>query len=134
MPLLAAAAAGGCQRLVDLWATAPLAGNWQEPLGQDSGIPPWSSWLRETKNQVSSDASLAVMVIVCWGVHRRFCRDKEDNEQDTSIFVLGPWSNNDDAERVSALPRPPLQEQQPRESGDGCGPQSNSGEEGIILY
>jgi len=72
MPLLAAAAVGGCQRLVDLWASAPLAGNWQEPLGQDSRIPPWSSWSRETKNQVLFGAYLTVMVTVCYGVHRLF--------------------------------------------------------------
>jgi hypothetical protein len=59
-----------------------------------------------------------------------FCRDKEDDEQDTSRFVLGPWINNDDAEGGSALPPPPLQEQKPPESGDGRGPRSNSGEEG----
>jgi len=64
MPLLAAAAASGRQRLIDPWATAPLAGNWQEPLGQDSGIPPWSSWLRETKNQQLFGVSLTVIVIV----------------------------------------------------------------------
>jgi hypothetical protein len=62
MPLLAAVE--GCQRLVDRWATASLAGNWQELLGQDSSIPPWSSWPCETKNQVLFAASLAVMVIV----------------------------------------------------------------------
>jgi hypothetical protein len=65
MPLLVAAAVGRCQHLVDLWATASLAGNWQEPLGQDSGIPPWSSWPRETKNQVLFGTSLAAMVSVC---------------------------------------------------------------------
>ena len=59
-----------------------------------------------------------------------FCRDKEDDELDTSRFVLGPWSNNDDAEGGSALPLPPLQKKKPPESGDGRGPRSNSGEEG----
>ena len=58
-----------------------------------------------------------------------FCRDKEDHEQDNSRFVLGPWSNNDDAEGGSALPLPPLQKKKPPESGDDCGPWSNSGEE-----
>jgi len=74
-------------------------------------------------------ATLTVMVIVCWGVHRLFYRGKEDDEQDTSRFVLGPWSNNDDAEGGSALPLPPLQKKKPPESGDGCGPWSNSGKE-----
>ena len=59
-----------------------------------------------------------------------FYPDKEDDEQDTNRFVLGPWSNNDDTEGGHALPLPPLQKKKPPESGDGRGPQSNSGEEG----
>jgi len=112
MPLMAAAvaAAGGCRRLIHLWATAPSAVNWQEPLGQD-GIPPWSSWSRDTKIKVLFGASL-VFLIVCFCVLRLFCRHKEDNQQDTSRFVLGPWSNDDDGKAVSAPP-PPLEEQEP---------------------
>ncbi|CAD6255479.1 unnamed protein product [Miscanthus lutarioriparius] len=111
MPLLAAAAAGGRRRLVDLCATAPTAFNWQEPLGQN-GIPPWSSLPSETKNQVLFGASFLAFLLVCLGVCCLFCRKDKDDEQDTSWFVLGLWSNSDDGEAVSAPP-PPLQEQQP---------------------
>ncbi|CAD6252524.1 unnamed protein product [Miscanthus lutarioriparius] len=128
MPLLAAAAAGGRRRLVDLCATAPTAFNWQEPLGQN-GIPPWSSLPSETKNQVLFGASFLVFLLVCLGVCCLFCREDKDDEQDTTRFVLGPWGNNDDGEVVSAPP-PPLQEQQPLPaSGDGSAPQSNSGQD-----
>ncbi|KAG0531106.1 hypothetical protein BDA96_05G245300 [Sorghum bicolor] len=129
MPLLAAtaAAAGGRRRLIHLWATAPSAVNWQEPLGQDD-IPPWSSWSRDTKIKVLFGASL-VFLIVCFCVLRLFCRHKEDNEQDTSRVVLGLWNNDDDGEAVSAPPLP-LEEQQPLPtSGNGSAPQSNNGED-----
>jgi hypothetical protein len=73
-------------------------------------------------------ASLVVSAIVFYCVLRLFCQDKEDDEQDTSRFVLGPWSNDDNAKGVSAPPLLPLQELQPPESGDGHALQSNSGE------
>ena len=40
------------------------------------------------KCHVLLGASLAAMVIVFWDVYCLFCHYKEDNEQDTSRFVL----------------------------------------------
>lgn len=107
MPFLAAVAAmaRGRRHLVDLSATAPSAGNW--PQEQYSDIPPWSSWSRETKNQVMFVASVLVFLFVCWCVYRLFCRDDEDEAQDTSRFVRGPWINDDTAEGISTPPSPP---------------------------
>jgi len=76
MSLLAAvvAAVGGRRRLVDLWATATSAVNWQEPLGQE-GIPPWSSWLHDNKSKVLFGTSF-VFLVVCFCVLRLFCHHK----------------------------------------------------------
>jgi hypothetical protein len=67
-----------------------------------------------------------VFLAICFFVYKllNFFLNKKDAEQDT-LFFHGPWSNNDDSERVSAPWPPPLPA-----SVDGHGARTNNDEGG----